>query len=110
MLRRTPTFFHDPNDASIAVASAPDGAPAGFAPRRLCVRCLRPSSTCWCADLVPVATTTRVVFLQHPRESRVAIGTARMAYLALARSELHRGVGFETHTRVRALAAGTTGA
>ena len=43
-------------------------------------------------ELAPIASATRVVFLQHPRESRVAIGTCRMAHLALAGSELHRGV------------------
>ncbi len=59
---------------------------------------------------MPVASATRVVFLQHPRESRVAIGTCRMAHLALTGSELYRGVSFETHPRVRALAADTTGA
>lgn len=33
-----------------------------------------------------------MVFLQHPREADVAIGTARMASLCLPRSELHVGV------------------
>jgi DTW domain-containing protein YfiP len=37
---------------------------------------------------------TRVVILQHPREGRVAIGTARMAHLALQGSELHEGIAF----------------
>ncbi len=78
--------------------------------RALCLRCLRPATACWCAELTPVASATRVVFLQHPRESRVAIGTCRMAHLALAGSELHRGVSFELHPRVRALAADTSGA
>lgn len=45
-----------------------------------------------------------MVFLQHPRESKVAIGTARMAHLALPNSELHQGVDFSDHPRVRALA------
>ncbi len=35
-----------------------------------------------------------MIFLQHPRERRVAIGTARMAHLALPGSELHGGVAF----------------
>jgi DTW domain-containing protein YfiP len=34
------------------------------------------------------------VLLQHPREADVAIGTARMASLALENSELHVGVSF----------------
>ncbi len=78
--------------------------------RALCLRCLRPETVCWCVELAPIAGATRVVFLQHPRESRVAIGTCRMAHLALAGSELHRGVSFETHPRLRALAADASGA
>jgi DTW domain-containing protein YfiP len=46
-----------------------------------------------------------VVFLQHPRERRVAIGTARMAHLSLPNSELHLGVDFTGHARLEALAA-----
>ena len=36
-----------------------------------------------------------MVFLQHVRESRVRIGTARMAHLALANSELRVGTSFD---------------
>lgn len=43
----------------------------------------------------------RVMFLQHPRERRVPIGTARMAHLALKGSELHVGTSFDDHPRVR---------
>lgn len=79
-------------------------------PRSLCLRCLRPASVCYCIHLTPIASATRVVFLQHPRESRVAIGTCRMAHIALTGSELYRGVSFEEHARVRALAADASGA
>jgi DTW domain-containing protein YfiP len=72
--------------------------------RPTCLRCLRPAACCVCAGLAPVATRTRVVILQHPREARLAICSARLAHLALAGSELHRGVVFEEHPRVRALA------
>jgi len=44
-----------------------------------------------------------VVFLQHPRERRVAIGTARMAHLALPNSELHEGVSFAGNAAVERL-------
>lgn len=50
-----------------------------------------------------------MVFLQHPRERKVAIGTARLAHLALANSELHVGVDFQAVDRVRALAAERSG-
>jgi len=50
-------------------------------------------------------TQTRLVFLQHPREARVAIGTARIAHLGLSQSELHRGIDFSQHQRISQLAA-----
>lgn len=45
-----------------------------------------------CASLRRLATRTRVVILQHPRESDVAINTARLAELQLERAELHVGI------------------
>ncbi len=72
--------------------------------RAQCLRCLRPESTCFCQRLQSLPTKTRVVFLQHPRERRVAIGTARMAHLQLPNSELHSGVSFDSNARVQALA------
>jgi DTW domain-containing protein YfiP len=38
-------------------------------------------------------SATRVVFVQHPRESRVPISTCRMAHLSLPNSELHVALG-----------------
>ena len=73
--------------------------------RDRCLQCRRPASVCWCDRLVPVQSRTRACFLQHPREGRVAIGTARMAHLSLPNSELHVGVDFGEHARVRELAA-----
>jgi DTW domain-containing protein len=46
-----------------------------------------------------------VVFVQHLRERRVPIGTARMAHLALPNSELHVGIHFQGHPRIDALSA-----
>ena len=74
-------------------------------PRPKCDRCRRPANACWCVGLHPVDTTIRVVFLQHPREARVAIGTARIAHLGLSRSELHQGIDFSRHSRVSTLLA-----
>ncbi len=78
---------------------------SGTNPRPVCTRCRRPLSTCWCVELTPIETTTRVVFLQHSRENRVAIGTARMAHLGLARSELYVGIDFAAHGRIQELIA-----
>jgi DTW domain-containing protein YfiP len=68
-----------------------------------CVRCRRPGALCFCATLAPVATRTHVVFLQHPRERTMKMGTARMAHLGLANSELHVGVRFDDDPQVRAV-------
>ncbi len=57
--------------------------------RATCDRCGRPAAACYCAHLAKIETATKVVLLQHPREEDVAIGTARMASLCLAQSELH---------------------
>jgi DTW domain-containing protein YfiP len=52
-----------------------------------------------------VESATRACILQHLRERKTAIGTARMAHLSLPNSELHLGVSFQDHPRVRELAA-----
>jgi DTW domain-containing protein YfiP len=70
--------------------------------RATCRRCLRPEAFCCCRGLVPVAARTRVVILQHPREARLAICSAWLAHVALAGSELHRGVRFDRDPRARA--------
>nr|WP_276603048.1 tRNA-uridine aminocarboxypropyltransferase [Nannocystis pusilla] len=75
------------------VARAPRLAPRGrrpaVEPRAHCPRCRRPRQVCWCSAVVPVPSRTRVVFLQHPRESRVGVSTCRMAHLSLPGSQLH---------------------
>jgi DTW domain-containing protein YfiP len=73
--------------------------------RPTCRRCLRPESFCVCAGLGPIPSRTRVVLLQHPREARLAICSARLTRVALANAELHRGVSFEADPRVREVVA-----
>jgi DTW domain-containing protein len=73
--------------------------------RETCLRCLRPTAFCVCATLAPVATRTRVVILQHPREARLAICSAWLTRLALENAELHRGVAFARDPRVSELCA-----
>ncbi|HTQ05566.1 MAG TPA: DTW domain-containing protein [Polyangiaceae bacterium] len=72
-------------------------------PRAVCAGCGRPAKVCVCAELVRVPTRTRVLILQHPRESNVPIGTARLAELMLPNSERHVGVELEDTPRVREL-------
>jgi len=71
--------------------------------REWCPDCRRPKAACWCRHVVRTEARTHVVFLQHPRESRVAIGTARMAHVSLPGSELHIGADFSGDPRVREL-------
>jgi DTW domain-containing protein YfiP len=63
--------------------------------RATCLRCLRPQSVCYCAALTSIDTATRVVILQHPRERRMPIGTARMARLCLPNASIHVGVRWD---------------
>jgi DTW domain-containing protein YfiP len=60
----------------------------------MCARCGRPAKVCYCAHLPSLATRTRVVVLQHPRERHMPIGTARMAALCLSNAEIHTGIRF----------------
>lgn len=71
-------------------------------PRSVCSGCSRPTVVCVCASVRRVATRTRVVVLQHPRERDVPINTVRLAELQLA--HLERFVGIKL-AEVPALAA-----
>jgi DTW domain-containing protein len=71
-------------------------------PREMCWRCRRPTRVCYCAAVRPIATRTRVVILQHPRESDVPINTARIAELCLSNSALHVGLDFAADPAVQA--------
>ncbi len=73
--------------------------------RPTCLRCLRPAAFCFCEEMPPVEVRTRVVLLQHPREARLAICSAWMTRIALRNSEIHRGVRFADHARVREVVA-----
>jgi DTW domain-containing protein YfiP len=74
-------------------------------PRVVCPRCRRPRSVCFCAALVPLATKTRVLILQHPRERDVGINTARIARLGLAGAILRSDVDFSDDPVVREVLA-----
>lgn len=58
---------------------------------------------CYCAYLTELATRTRVLVLQHPRERAKAVGTARIAALCLPAAEVFVGVDFSAHARLEAL-------
>jgi DTW domain-containing protein YfiP len=69
--------------------------------RPTCLRCRRPERVCYCAALTRIDTATRVVILQHPRERRMPIGTARMASLCLPNASLHVGVRWDDDPALR---------
>jgi DTW domain-containing protein len=84
-----------------------DLAAPGPNPREICARCTRPTSVCVCGLAPALATRTRVLFLQHPRERRTAIGTARLAHLGLPQSSLRVGLDFSADPVVTAAVAAT---
>lgn len=57
---------------------------------------------CLCASITRVPTRTRVVILQHPRESDVPINTARLCELQLERGERHVGIKLDDVPSLRA--------
>jgi DTW domain-containing protein YfiP len=61
---------------------------------------------CVCGHVTVLSTRTRVLLLQHPREHRVGVGTARLAHLALPGSALRVGLDFAGDPVVRAALAG----
>lgn len=71
--------------------------------RGLCLRCLRATSVCYCAEIRTFRPSFDLVILQHPRERRNAIGTARMTHLCVENSKLIPGVGFESNSDVNAV-------
>ena len=74
-------------------------------PRAACGRCGRPVVVCFCDRITLLPTRHRLLLLQHPRERRMGIGTARLAHLALPGSQLRVGLDFSTDPVVRALLA-----
>ena len=63
------------------------------------------AGACFCDRITLLATRTRILLLQHPRERHVAIGTARMAHLALPSSCLRVGLDFAEDPEVLAALA-----
>ena len=73
--------------------------------RDVCYRCLRARSVCFCADIRSIAPSFRTVLLQHPKERKNSIGTARLTHLSVEDSVLVPGTGFEKDPVVSALLA-----
>ena len=86
-------------DATESVAVTQQAAAA----RALCSHCRRPTVVCYCSDLTLLPTATNILILQHPRESNVAINTARIAHLCLPNSTLRVGIKFTNDHVVQAM-------
>jgi DTW domain-containing protein len=59
--------------------------------RPTCLRCLRTRADCYCGRIRSFSAGARFVILQHPKEFRNRVGTARMASLCLSNSVLIAG-------------------
>lgn len=62
--------------------------------RSTCLHCHRPLPVCYCHTLKQIANFWPVHILQHPRESKHAIGTANIAALSLTNCKLQIGENF----------------
>jgi DTW domain-containing protein YfiP len=71
-------------------------------PRSVCADCSRPAVVCLCGALQRIHARTRVVILQHPRESDVPINTARLVELTLEGAERHVAIKLDEVPRLRA--------
>jgi DTW domain-containing protein YfiP len=71
--------------------------------RRFCWNCWRSETLCYCADVRAISTRLNWVILQHPRERKRTIGTARIAHLGLQGSRIVCGRGFDDDPLVRSL-------
>lgn len=73
-------------------------APPKF--RVLCVTCLQPEFTCYCAHVRTFNPQTRFVILIHPIEWRRRIASGRMSHLCLENSQLIQGFNYTHNVQV----------
>ncbi len=71
--------------------------------RNLCLRCLRAESVCLCSEIRPIRPNFRIVLLQHPKERKNTIGTARLTHLCIENSVLIPGTEFDADPKVNAI-------
>jgi DTW domain-containing protein YfiP len=67
-------------------------------PRPHCYRCDKPACACLCSRIPQVENQTPIVLVQHKRESRHALGTARIARLGLAQVRVEVFAADQTST------------
>ena len=71
--------------------------------RDLCVRCLRARSMCFCTRIKSFRPNFKLILLQHPRERKNTIGTARLTHLCVEDSMIIHGSRFEADPYVTTL-------
>src|SRR5579885_2474895 len=71
--------------------------------RPTCLRCLRTLPDCYCARIRAFESGVRFVILQHPKEYRNRVGTARMASLCVTNSVLIAGELEDRERQARAI-------
>lgn len=71
--------------------------------RDVCYRCRKAQVMCYCGDLRPFASDPIFVILIHPKESRKAINTGRMAFLSITNSILLVGDRFDDNSELRSI-------
>lgn len=65
--------------------------------RALCLTCRKAQLMCYCQDIQPFSSHPQFVILLHPKESRKAINTGRMAFLHLTNALLLTESSFDDH-------------
>lgn len=73
--------------------------------REICMHCRKAAVMCYCSKVQRFASTPQFVILLHPRESRKAINTGRMAYRHLENAELWVDADFSEHRALNQLLA-----
>lgn len=75
--------------------------------REICDTCRRAKTICFCGKVKSFAAGPSLVLLTHPKESRKAIGTARIVHRCIENSILIRGNGtdFDRNEKLQALLA-----
>ena len=63
--------------------------------RSICTQCKRPLKVCYCHTIQHINNRWPIHILQHPAESKHAIGTARIASLSLKQCQLQVGENFD---------------
>jgi len=77
--------------------------------RSRCSHCFRPQATCLCHLAQTITTSSKLIVLQHPGETKHALNTAHLAKLCLPKLDIWSHCDFNQDERLNTLIAGTPG-